>query len=211
MKRCIPFLLMAIAATRAAEVRFTGTLYSNRSGPSASGTGEIVLAVGAHMYRFDYQKPFPKRFSDPTCQIAGSIWSVEAVLSNDHEGRVLRATCVGRRDAVAYPAVTLVSKWLNLIADRRFMEAYGLFVQEYRDHQPFADFESEIKHLDLRLYQTHRQSQCLEIVNKLVTVTIIAGLDCMIERDQSGTSTIQFEIVPQTTKHPSGIAGTSWR
>jgi hypothetical protein len=80
------FLFPAICASST----LTGVRYSDHSGDSGTGTGEIQLAVRGRVYQLFYQKPYPQKFSNPACDDIGAIWSVEARLGHGHKGTLLK-------------------------------------------------------------------------------------------------------------------------
>jgi hypothetical protein len=193
-------LVSVVTAGQAKQVRLTGVLYSNQSGPSASGTGEVILAVGKHAYHLEYQKPIEMEFSSSSCQTAGSIWTVDAVLDGDYEGRLLRAKCAGQKDISVFNAVGVVERYFDSLERGRLSEAYGLLTRDYQGRISFEAFVVDAKRFDLALYRAHRQGQCLEISKTSPSMQVRAGPDCLIRHD-SEVSTLEFVI---TTLHPGG-------
>jgi hypothetical protein len=206
MKLALACLLFTLNAVSAAEVRLTGVLYADQSGPSATGTGEVVLAVERRVLRLEYQKPLPKRFSDPSCQIAGAIWTVQVALEGDTDGKLLSASCQGQKAEIISAAVRLVGRCLDLLADQRFREAYSLFTRKYRDHEDFKKFVGEAEAMDLGLYRTHRRTQCLEVVENGTSVSVRAGLDCLIKDRSDALLDIRFEVAIPNSARLAAIA-----
>ena len=193
MARLAGCLLLFLPSMAAANVTLTGVLYGSQGGSSAAGTGTITLGVGSRVYQLAYQDPFPRKFADRSCWIAGSLWTVRAVMGRGGEGRLLRAECGGQKDGAKFAAVSTVGRCLAWLGERQFREAYDLFSDGYRKETSFEKFVSEVEHLDLRLYRTHRQDQCLEITERSARTRVHAGLECYIG-DGSGTTEIDFWV-----------------
>jgi hypothetical protein len=98
----------------------TGTVYSDHSGPSGSGTGMVRIATGSRIIAIHYQKPIEAKFSGDGCRDVGAIWTVQV----DDTKRVLpdtvelvRARCDGHFDVPVHSAWMAVRDYSKQVAE----------------------------------------------------------------------------------------------
>ena len=95
----------------------TGIVYSDHSGPSAKGAGELELATKTGLIRIHYQKPIRQEFSNATCREVGAIWTVQTggreALGEDE---LVTAHCEGKIDAAVHGAWIAVKSYIEKAA-----------------------------------------------------------------------------------------------
>src|SRR2546426_6259759 len=132
------------------RIDLTGVLYGDDGGgPSGAGTGEVRLGVNGRVYTLHYQKPYRHRFSGANCTEVGSIWKVQAKITEDLEGDLIAVECRGTHDGAVYSAVLLIQRYLKLIESQDFAAAYHLFSPAWRNSHSLAAFDEDAKDLDL--------------------------------------------------------------
>jgi hypothetical protein len=114
---CCFLVLSSAGAAR----QLTGTVYSNHSGPSAGGTGEVTLATRLGLISIHYQKPISGTFPNDRCWQLGAIWTVRT-----EEGRgaeeLTGVKCDGTVDAPINAAWAAVREYIKTTARRAGQE-----------------------------------------------------------------------------------------
>jgi hypothetical protein len=95
--------------------QLTGTVYSDHSGPSANGTGEVILATSLGLVRIHYQKPVKGTFTNDKCWQLGAIWTVQTEEGRDAE-ELTRVKCGGAVDASVNAAWIAVREYIQTAA-----------------------------------------------------------------------------------------------
>ena len=95
--------------------QLTGAVYSDHSGPSGHGTGEVLLATSVGLISIHYQKPIQHRFSNDRCWQLGAIWTVRTDGGRGAE-ELITARCNGAVDAPVNFAWSAVLEYIKTIA-----------------------------------------------------------------------------------------------
>jgi hypothetical protein len=105
---------------------FTGTLYSDHSGPSGDGVGMAQLFTRRGLVDIHYGKPIKNDFPNHTCWEIGAIWTVQTKRALG-VNELVKAHCVGKADPDVRAA------W---IAVRRFIESAAKAAGQQLGYQP---------------------------------------------------------------------------
>ncbi len=177
------FLFPAICASST----LTGVRYSDHSGDSGTGTGEIQLAVRGRVYQLFYQKPYPQKFSNPACDDIGAIWSVEARLGHGHKGTLLSATCSGKVDPRTHGPWLVVRAYLQQMAAGSFDSSLKLLSERWRSLPSFQSFSNQVEEIEFSGYRDFGGvGLCLDVtdVSSSGDTRISAGIDCCLEKQK---------------------------
>lgn len=160
---------------------YTGTVYSDHSGPSGHGTGYLRLATGSKLARIHYQKPIDAYFASPTCREVGAIWRVWTTRISPRTEELARVHCDGRVD------VPVHSAWQ---ATRDYIKAVALGAGQLIGYQPgrrgpiFVTMD-QIQ-VDVSGYLDFGASgMCLDMKERVNRKTVVIGstADCYFEPD----------------------------
>jgi hypothetical protein len=160
----------------------TGIVYSDHSGPSGHGTGELELATKTGLIRIHYQKPIQQDFSKATCQEVGAIWTVRTrgrdALGDDE---LIRAHCDGRVDPAVHGAWIGAKSYIEKIAKD---SGYTLGYQP--DRRGPVEVEMGGRKVEISGYLNFATTgMCLEMHARLNAHTIIieSSADCYFDPD----------------------------
>jgi hypothetical protein len=106
------YLLLGAALLFGEEL--TGVVYSDHSGPSGNGVGEVQLATKAGLVSLGYQKPVKQSFSNGNCRDLGAIWTVRTDSSG---GALISARCNGTLDRTVHSAWMAVRGYIKSLAN----------------------------------------------------------------------------------------------
>ena len=154
----------------------TGTVYSDHSGPSGAGTGEVRLATSSGLISIHYQKPFPGHFSGNTCLHLGAIWTVQTEKNSLEE--LVGAQCNGRVDVAVHSA------WMATLAyvkDAVHRAGYELGFQPDRPRRPRQIVNMDGIDIDVSGYLDFPgNGMCFEVKERISKATVIieSSPDC---------------------------------
>jgi hypothetical protein len=193
-------VLCAVALNCRAEM-LNGILYSDQSGPSGRGSGQVEIAVQDRIYEVRYRKPIAGRFSESRCQEPGAVWSIN-VSGNASVGfRMLNAACDGHVDPLIHGAWLTVKGFLSDLpggSDR----AIETIAKGLRGKEDFHDIEAKIKELRTDSYNKFgSEGRCLAVVSKPEedSVEIEAADDCYLNLGDHPVS-LRFRVSRISTK-----------
>jgi len=193
----VPGVIMCQESERASgrtSGRTKGVLFGVRGG---TGGGVARLAIEGRIGEFAYQKPFPFDFAVPTCIKPGAIWTVDYRENQELRGgrypEIVRARCSGETDEAVRSAVTLVEKYLLLVAEGRHEEAYGLMAASWRRAHTLDSFTQSLKGIDFSGFLKYRPS-CVDVAEFQRDKAVVYAASCFI-RPVEGAFTRRFSLV----------------
>jgi hypothetical protein len=158
----------------------TGAVYSDHSGPSGRGTGDVVLATHGGLVRIHYQKPIKHKFSSDRCWQLGAIWTVWTRRGPNAE-ELIRAECGGAVDAAVNSGGRAVLDYIKSTARRA---GYDLGFQPGRRRPVIVTMHAV--DVDVSGYLNFPGSgMCLEVKERRnnSTVLIASSADCYFKPD----------------------------
>ena len=192
--------ILIMKASPLAGRDLTGIVYSNHSGPSGKGVGEVQLSTKSGLIAIPYQKPIKLDSSDARCDEVGAIWTVQTYRS----GALKRAHCAGKLDTDVHSA------WM---AVRNYLKAVASGVGQELGYQPSRRGPVKAKmgelHIDLAGYLNFGSTgMCLEmkehvdknsiIIESSADCYFIPDLDFRVERTgQTTWEVTSVKAVPQ--------------
>jgi len=105
-------ILIASPSTLLCE-ELTGVVYSDHSGPSANGVGEVQLSTKTGLVAISYQKPIKMDSADHRCYEVGAIWTVQF---EPQTYELVRVHCVGKLDTDVHSAWMAVRNYIKAVA-----------------------------------------------------------------------------------------------
>ena len=160
----------------------TGIVYSDHSGPSANGTGELELATQTGLIRIHYQKPIREDFSKTTCREVGAVWTVQTDGNRElREDELVRAHCDGNVDAAVHGAWIGVKSYIEKAAKDG---GYALGYQP--DRRGPIQVEMDGRKVEISGYLNFATTgMCLEMHDRLNAGTIVieSSADCYFYPD----------------------------
>jgi hypothetical protein len=158
-----------------AILHYKGTVFSNESGISGSGTGIARVESATRSHIIHYQKPISGRFKNRSCWNIGSIWEVRSADNGAGDEELISADCEGAVDKDVSAAWSLVVS----------------FLRDYGTQKPAAAGVPLIRGLQLDTYKAFgRAGNCLEVVKRdpnQITIGAPNGR-CMISFDEQSVS-----------------------
>jgi hypothetical protein len=194
---CSVMLTIAFASAQVKATQLTGVVYSESSGPSGTGTGQLKLAVGDRIYRLDFQKPVREHFANATCREIGAIRTVTLMLDDKGGGSVLRWSCDGRVDSSIHPAWLTLSRYLKLLALRSYLPAYNLLSRRLKAEIEFSDFMARQQRLGFQGYlQYGGHGRCLIVESQRAakSVNFVVSADCHLECEGEPCADLTFRV-----------------
>jgi hypothetical protein len=197
MSALIPVIVLTWALLMNPPILFcrtlTGIVYSDHSGPSGNGTGELELSTKAGLIRIHYQKPIPQDFRTQRCREVGAIWTVQTGKSGIlEEDELVRAHCDGKVDAAVRGAWIGAKSYIEKAAKD---SGYTLGYQP--DRRGPAQVDMGGRKVEISGYLNFATTgMCLEMHDRLNASTIVieSSADCYFYPDLEFT----VERVTQT-------------
>lgn len=219
LNRSLLILLLFAAGVFGAptEARMVGVLYSNHSGASGAGTGEIRLRTERGIEDIWYQKPIQSQFASSICYEIGAIW--EVVVRVNSTGNTLKmAKCDGRVDRPIHAAWLVVKQYLECRSADQRDTCVDFFSSRWRRSPAYKSVLPELVGIDLMDYRmSGTRGLCLAVREVKGTRIGIDATACSLRR-QGKPIEVVFWItrIPGT---PHAIiddvelwrAGESWR
>ena len=180
-KRPLGALLWLTALPGVLSAReLTGVLYSEHSGPSATGTGEARIATADGMVvSLFFQKPVKKVFSKAVCNDLGAVWRVTTEVLPERGETLVAATCTGQINVAVHSAWLGVKRFLEVLAQGEAQGSERLSAGE-RSAASHINWTT----IDLSGYSRYGQNgKCLEVDRQVGRdiVNIRTSLDCLID------------------------------
>jgi hypothetical protein len=174
---------------------FNGILYSDESGPSGKGAGEIRLYVNLKVFEIHYRKPFSNEFAGPICYEPGAIWTVNTRSDADSNLEIVSATCAGQVDHTVHDAWLLVKSFLSELP-LNAGKAVEMLSKKWQRSEEFHATQGMIATLRLDDYATFgRGGRCLAVISvtREGSVSVSAGDNCYLHSDH-GPTTMRVEV-----------------
>ena len=154
----------------------SGTVYSDHSGPSGTGTGIVKLATSTGLISIHYQKPFPGNFSANTCSDLGAIWTVRTEKNSLEE--LVGARCNGRVDVAVHSAWMAT---LDYVKDAIHRAGFELGFQPNRPRSPRQIVNMAGLDIDVSDYLNFPgNGMCFEVKERVSNASVIieSSPDC---------------------------------
>ncbi len=106
-------------------------------------------------------------------------------MDGQFSGTVKNVKCTVTEEDVGYSAVIQAHRYLELIKEADYSEAYRLLTDKYRGTISIERFTAEARRLNANNYEYIGSPYCLDFraVNG-ISATVIAGADCYVTHDQ---------------------------
>jgi len=171
-----------------------GVLYGLSGG---TGGGVVRMQVGGKIVKLAYQKPFPFDFGATDCVVPGAIWEVKVTRNTKIRGgrypQIIVAKCAGEFDEAVRSAVMLVEEYLQLVAERRYREAYRLMSASWRRVHAFQSLTRSLAGIDFSGFLQYRPN-CVEVADFEGHKAVLYAASCFV-RPVKGAFTRRFSLV----------------